>query len=317
MVYKVGWIPYWNLYPFYQELLSQNKIPIKILKAHPSLVNLWLANKKVDFGPASSVCLLYYERRMTCFPLGLSAEGSIKSVYLGFDKEEYDFFLLFKNKLLDLKEIFQIAKKLYPDNVQSMVNYIFKKSKNGVLSVKNNYPCFYFTKDSATSVALSKVILMMLFGTVEYRKILTDDRSKATVKLVIGDKALSAASSFAYKIDLGEVWFDITGLPFVYALWQTSVAIDKGVVRSLYEIAKQAEEKIYSNISLYLPSKKPIDDKGINIDLISYWQVLRYCLQQRDVEGLLLYIMLVREFEGVKTTDEFLDSTLENMKGFC
>jgi predicted solute-binding protein len=317
MAYRVGWIPYWNLYPFYRELLSQERIPIKILKAHPSLVNLWLANKKVDFGPASSICLLHYEKKLKCFPLGLSAEGSIKSVYLGFDEECYEFFLLFKNKLLELSEIFKTAKLSHPQNIQAMVSYIFKESKRGLLSIKGIYPYFYFTKDSATSVALSKVVLMMLFGVEEYKKVLTEDSGRASVKLVIGDKALAAASSFPYKIDLGKMWFELTGLPFVYALWQTSVAVDKSIIQSLCEIAKQAEKKIDSNISLYLPSQKPLDDKGVPIDLISYWRVLRYCLQQRDIEGLRLYVLLVREFEGIKTADDFSDSILEKMKGFC
>jgi len=37
--------------------------------------------------------------------------------------------------------------------------------------------------------------------------------------VLIGDRALKASTEFYDRIDLGEAWYGMTGLPFVYALW--------------------------------------------------------------------------------------------------
>src|SRR5579871_3452144 len=40
-----------------------------------------------------------------------------------------------------------------------------------------------------------------------------------TGALVIGDAGFAAAERFAHVEDLGAVWHELTGLPFVYAVW--------------------------------------------------------------------------------------------------
>ncbi|MBM3158722.1 MAG: menaquinone biosynthetic enzyme MqnA/MqnD family protein [Bacteroidota bacterium] len=37
--------------------------------------------------------------------------------------------------------------------------------------------------------------------------------------LIIGDRALNAHSRFSFRYDLGEAWQQLTGLPFVFAVW--------------------------------------------------------------------------------------------------
>lgn len=46
--------------------------------------------------------------------------------------------------------------------------------------------------------------------------------------LLIGDAALRHLGSTAYSIDLGEVWYKFTGLPFVYACWVARQEVDLG-----------------------------------------------------------------------------------------
>jgi cyclic dehypoxanthinyl futalosine synthase len=40
-----------------------------------------------------------------------------------------------------------------------------------------------------------------------------------TLGLLIGDAALEAKGRFAHELDLGQAWKDMTGLPFVFAVW--------------------------------------------------------------------------------------------------
>lgn len=46
--------------------------------------------------------------------------------------------------------------------------------------------------------------------------------------LLIGDAALRHLGSTEYSLDLGEVWYTFTGLPFVYACWVARQEVDLG-----------------------------------------------------------------------------------------
>ena len=43
--------------------------------------------------------------------------------------------------------------------------------------------------------------------------------SGKTGALLIGDAALEVEGRFAYELDLGQAWKEMTGLPFVFAVW--------------------------------------------------------------------------------------------------
>jgi len=45
--------------------------------------------------------------------------------------------------------------------------------------------------------------------------------------LVIGDRALEQRNRSKYCYDLGQAWKELTGLPFVFAVWVSNKAIDK------------------------------------------------------------------------------------------
>lgn len=53
--------------------------------------------------------------------------------------------------------------------------------------------------------------------------------STADAVLVIGDRAMTVPeSSFLATVDLAEAWRDLTGLPFVFALWVARAGVDLG-----------------------------------------------------------------------------------------
>lgn len=77
---------------------------------------------------------------------------------------------------------------------------------------------------SRTSATLSKVILAERYGAfpesepLSMESMTTD--STADAVLLIGDRAMKAPEeSFVEVMDLGEMWYDWTGLPFVFAMW--------------------------------------------------------------------------------------------------
>lgn len=78
---------------------------------------------------------------------------------------------------------------------------------------------------SRTSVALTRVLCAKLWDIapafVPVRPVLAEMLALADAALVIGDPALAidAAAEGVEKLDLGEAWRGLTGLPFVYAAW--------------------------------------------------------------------------------------------------
>ncbi len=76
---------------------------------------------------------------------------------------------------------------------------------------------------SRTSVALVHIILRERFGlefdTVERAPDVPAMLEAADAALVIGDPALESVDRPEPRVDLGEAWRELTGLPFVYAFW--------------------------------------------------------------------------------------------------
>jgi len=76
---------------------------------------------------------------------------------------------------------------------------------------------------SRTSVALVRVLCGRLFKIQPAIEFLEPDLpamlARGDAALVIGDNALLSSPEHVQKIDLGEAWTSMTGLPFVWAFW--------------------------------------------------------------------------------------------------
>ena len=82
----------------------------------------------------------------------------------------------------------------------------------------------FLNNDSLTSIFLLKLLLAKGFG-VKPRYLHTQVEAlsrlpeEAAGVLMIGDPALQARGRLPYTLDLGQGWKDLTGLPFVFAVW--------------------------------------------------------------------------------------------------
>ncbi len=68
----------------------------------------------------------------------------------------------------------------------------------------------------------------------------------ADAVLLIGDRAMRAClPGFAHAFDLGQEWFDWTGLPFVYAFWAVRPGVELGpVADALVEAKRRGLERV-------------------------------------------------------------------------
>jgi chorismate dehydratase len=103
---------------------------------------------------------------------------------------------------------------------------------------------------SRTSAALTQVLLRKRYGVAPEVVPLPLDRdaedSDADAVLLIGDRAMRAClPGFAHAFDLGQEWFDWTGLPFVYAVWAVRPGVELGpVADALAEAKRRGLERV-------------------------------------------------------------------------
>ncbi|MCD6352903.1 MAG: menaquinone biosynthesis protein [Proteobacteria bacterium] len=96
--------------------------------------------------------------------------------------------------------------------------------------------------DSLTSVQLTKILFRLKNLTPQFKSGIKeieslDDKSGA---LIIGNKCFRLASRFTCIYDLSKLWFELTKLPFVFALFLAKPATSKKKLLSCYLMIKEA-----------------------------------------------------------------------------
>jgi chorismate dehydratase len=97
---------------------------------------------------------------------------------------------------------------------------------------------------SRSSAVLTQIVLRKRYGTrPEVVPLGLADMAEsvdADAVLLIGDRAMRAClPGFRYAFDLGQEWFDWTGLPFVYAVWAAREDVEIGPVAAALSEAKR------------------------------------------------------------------------------
>ena len=174
----------------------------------------------------------------------------------------------------------------------------------------------YLTGESATSVNLLKVV-MQEFCQVDGIRYEVPDKpveeilAEGQSALLIGDRALCAAREFKSSdmqvVDLGAVWYQYTGLPFVFALW---------IARR--DAAKRSPEKLQMLLAQLQASRfmalDRIDEMSEELspgtclsatELKTYWQTMSYDLTEGHLEGLKLFFTLCQKYGLLETVPEF------------
>jgi predicted solute-binding protein len=309
----VGWIPYWNLLPLHKELLRKKHGAIEFKTGHPVKVNSWLNSGAVAIAPCSSICLLKNPRAEIAIPAGVAATGSVQSVYLGFHQEHSQLFEILRERRDQSREWFQHARATHGFDVRKISQVIWKASAARSALPLSVAPTVKFTAASETSVMLTQIFYRLWFGREAYEINCERDVRASNafghhnpVELVIGDEALSRKRSFYRTLDLGGAWHEMTGLPFVFAVWQSQGEFLNGWRRVIMDCAELAEARMKVEPAAYIPDSLPLDDQGKPIRLADYWKSIHYKLGADDFKGLSLFLSLARDFSPGKYDDSIL-----------
>lgn len=249
MTLKIGHIEYANCTPIFSALFrSPGRAGYYYVKGVPSSLNLMLRSGEIDVGPVSSIEYGMSPRSYHLLPgLSISSFGAVKSVLL-FSKEPIED--------LDGKPI-------------------------------------GLTTDSDTSVNLLRIILgrQYAFRNDMRRTSLTlkDALEEFSAVLLIGDAALrgNMANHGLYVYDLGELWHQYTGFPFVFSLW---LVTDRAVKEKKSEVAalsarlleaKELASRSYEEIAATCAEREWMTREA----LVDYWRTISYDLDEAHLHG--------------------------------
>jgi chorismate dehydratase len=251
---KIGRIPYANLFPLFYFLDKKCDCSgYTFIKGVPSRLNRMLREGKLDISPSSSIEYLRDKKKYSIFPgLSISSSGPVNSI------------LLFSK--LPLNELDGKTVGVSPD--------------------------------SETSVALLRIILKDFFSvkcrvkTIRY-KAHKKNLSRFPAILLIGDDAMkeSKKSTVPHVFDLGELWYNHTGLPFVFALWivrKDALPDKEALINKFLKDLRSAQRYTsgrLTSIAKEAPQKKWIKER----ELLSYWKGISYNFSTRHKKGLRLF----------------------------
>lgn len=305
---KVGMIPFWNLVPFMKELDRQKDLSVEMKVGAPTKINKWLHEGDIHLAPCSSICLNQSPFEMA-LSLGVSSFGPVRSVYLAFDEHLLPYYELYKKQMQILNKICEkIEGKEF--NARDLGQNLLDKIKSLPSVPFADCPGMKFSTMSASSVALSKIFYAVCFGYDAYkfmakRNFVGLSEDKKPIELLIGDEALIRNQEFSEKVDLSEFWSELTGLPFVFAVWQSRGLCLNGWRRKILEIGELADQKMRIEPTDYLPAILPKDSNGQELPLIQYWKNIKYRLGPEEMRGLLVFLCLSR-----KLTEQPLDNDI-------
>jgi len=256
MSLAVGRITYANCAPFFHHLRDVG-FDGEIIDGVPAELNQLLARGTIDVSPSSS---FEYARNWRDYLLlpghSISSIGPVGSV------------LLFS-----------------PEDLSAL---------NGIE--------ISLTGESATSINLLKILLRELAGCHDVVCAKSEDAGEDIIArggsaLLIGDRAMKASRKLPEGVriyDLGALWYMLTGLPFVFALW--IVRRDAVVTKSteLTDFVRQlgdAREKAFADLSQLAqlaPEKTWYGEQA----LLSYWRQMSYGLDPMHLQGMELFCAL-------------------------
>lgn len=160
------------------------------------------------------------------------------------------------------------------------------------------------TAESATSVVLLQILLAQHWGLSGYSIEATQlpwQEALDTVPgvLLIGDSALRAsmAGKTPYCYDLGAAWKEMTGLPFVFALWQvnqSAVHTEADGLHRLLALLDQARDLMPQRLR-ELAARAPETGWMAPERLVDYWRHITYRLDERHLAGLDRFYCLATE----------------------
>lgn len=151
---------------------------------------------------------------------------------------------------------------------------------------------------SNTSNVLVQILMAKRYGMScrysHHQPNLATMTSSSDAALLIGDNGYAEIDAYPFVYDLGQEWFDWTGLPFVYAVWTSRACINPNLMDLLYLACDWGMSNLH-----FLAVERAVKHGTTVPRALHYFnEVMEYRLDQSHRDGLALYKAYVRELES-------------------
>ncbi len=267
-IFKVGVVNFINTAPLLIPLKEDGPINgIRLLEDNPSTLNKLLENGKIDMGLISSFSYgQHFKDYFVLKDFCISATGTVGSVVL-----------------FSRMPIYELSEKT-----------------------------ICLTSQSATSINLLYIILEHFNGLKPgyITGGLSDflEEKDLSAYLAIGDEALKIKNleKGFYSYDLASIWYETTGLPFVFALWairRSSLLLKSPALSQFKERLEMAYKKgssqieeISSRVSVRIPMSK--------VDCLAYLKGIEFDLSPLKLKGLRHFFRLLFQMGRLREMPE-------------
>jgi chorismate dehydratase len=151
---------------------------------------------------------------------------------------------------------------------------------------------------SNTSNVLLQILMIKRYGKscvyTHHQPNLASMTSCSDAALLIGDNGYAEIDEYPYVYDLGQEWFEYTGLPFVYAVWTSRAPI----TAELMDLLNQACDWGTAKLDFLAEARALKHGTTVPRALHYFNEVMQYRLRQSHRDGLALYTAYVRELES-------------------
>lgn len=254
MPIRLGRIGYLNVLPIYHPIesgLMENEF--EIVSGPPAELNQLMAEGKLELSAASSIAYARNPENYYLIPdIAIGSRGPVQSVLL-----------------LSRRPVQELAGQTILVSAQTH-----------------------------TSAALLRILLAELWGvetgfTTGNATSSLEDGKRPEAILAIGDEALNLRyhPDYPYRIDLGEAWRELTGLPFIFGVWivqreswESNKDVLKKAAESLIQAKKWGVEHLPEMCTLAAGRSCLTDD-----EMCSYFSGLVYDFGRKEQEGLLVF----------------------------
>jgi chorismate dehydratase len=263
---KLGHIIYSNCFPPHAGIVTKKvAFPFTLVEGIPTELNRLLYEGAIDVSPSSSIEYAMNPGRYVLLPdLSITSRNQVMSIIL-----------------------------------QSRVPLTDLDGKTVAL-----------TTASATSVMLLRILLELLHklhpSYIRYTQGVESPSDKADAFLTIGDLALTQTTvpGYLHRYDLGELWHEFTGLPFVFALWHVNYTkeVEKELC-ILYDILKASKSYGLSHVQEL--AREYTDRFRIPEQmLVHYWNSFSYAFGEDERKGLLQFYAFAAKLGAIKPITE-------------
>ncbi|GAA0886836.1 menaquinone biosynthetic enzyme MqnA/MqnD family protein [Sphingobacterium siyangense] len=143
-------------------------------------------------------------------------------------------------------------------------------------------------KQSRTSNGLARVLIKNYWK--KDVELITDESIEPDAYVLIGDRTFGKKNAVPYVYDLGEEWFNFTGLPFAFALWVSNKKLPDSFVEQFNEALAYGVEHA-TDVIAGLPEFE-------DFDYTKYLtQHLNFHLTDKKREAVQLYLRYLKELD--------------------